>query len=135
MSFFKKVYIYALGLENGKYYIGKTKNPFIRLKDHFNVRGSRWTKLHKPVKLLQLIPNCDNYDEDKYTLMYMDKYGIDNVRGGSFVTIKLNNSTKNHLIKMSNSANNRCFICGKIDHFSKHCTLPSNTIGKGTKKK
>jgi hypothetical protein len=134
----RSIYIYALGLENGKYYIGKTKKPFFRLKDHFNIRGSKWTKLHKPIKLLQLIPNCDNYDEDKYTLIYMDRYGIDNVRGGSFTTIKLNDSTKDHLMKMSNSINNRCFKCGKSGHFSKDCKefeyviIPHDEIYKET---
>ena len=39
----------------------------------------------------------------------MDKYGIDNVRGGSFVSMKLDDSTITHLNKMSNGTNNRCF--------------------------
>jgi hypothetical protein len=84
------VYIYVLKLENNKYYIGKTENPKIRLENHFSSNGSEWTKLYKPIKIIEIIPNCDNYDEDKYTKIYMDKYGIDNVRGGSYVQIELN---------------------------------------------
>jgi len=82
------IYIYVLQLEKGKYYIGKTKNPHFRLESHFNLDGSEWKKLYKPIKILELISNCDDYDEDKYTRIYMDKYGIDNVRGGSFVTVE-----------------------------------------------
>ena len=66
MSFFKKIYIYALQLDNGKYYIGKSKNPFFRLKDHFNEHSSKWTRIYKPKKILEIIPDCDNYDEDKF---------------------------------------------------------------------
>jgi hypothetical protein len=58
------VYIYILQLEQGKYYIGKTTNPQFRIESHFNFNGS-----------ITLIPNCDDYDEDKYTRIYMDKYG------------------------------------------------------------
>jgi hypothetical protein len=85
------VYIYILQLEQGKYYVGKTINPSFRLDSHFNSNGSAWTKLYKPIKMIELIPNCDDYDEDKYTRMFMDKYGIDNVRGGSFVSVELEN--------------------------------------------
>jgi len=115
------VYIYVLQLEKGKYYIGKTKNPQFRLESHFNLEGSEWTKLYKPIKILELISNCDDYDEDKYTRIYMDKYGIDNVRGGSFITIELDKSTKDQLEKMSKSTNNKCFKCGKLGHFVKDC--------------
>ena len=95
------VYIYALQLENGKYYIGKTNNPRFRLEDHFNSNGSQWTKFHKPLRILELISNCDDYDEDKITLQYMDKFGIDNVRGGSFVSVKMEKSTIDTLKQMN----------------------------------
>jgi len=95
------VFIYILELENKKYYVGKTTNPDFRLEQHFNSFGSQWTKKYKPIKILELKPNCDDYDEDKYTKMYMDKYGINNVRGGSYVQIKLDKVTIENLEKMN----------------------------------
>ena len=115
------VFIYTLKLTQGKYYVGKTKNPSFRLDNHFNSNGSVWTMKYKPIELLELIPNCDDYDEDKYTRKYMDKYGIDNVRGGSFVSIELDKNTIKHLTQMSNGTNDKCFVCSKVGHFAKDC--------------
>jgi hypothetical protein len=115
------VFIYILQLEQGKYYIGKTNNPQFRLESHINSNGSEWTKIYKPLKMIELFSNCCDYDEDKYTRIYMDKYGIDNVRGGSFVSVKLEKSTIDILKQMSNGTNNRCFVCGKEGHFAKDC--------------
>jgi hypothetical protein len=117
------VFIYVIQLMNDKYYIGKTVNPHFRFETHFTNNGAEWTKLHKPIKILELIPNCDNYDEDKYTYKYMDKYGIDNVRGGSYTSIVLDNETKKQLEKISNSTNNRCFICSNVGHFANNCNV------------
>jgi hypothetical protein len=121
------VYIYALKLKCGKYYIGKTSNPNFRIESHFNSKGSEWTKIYKPEKILELVKG-DDYDEDKYTKIYMDKYGIDNVRGGSYTSVKLDKETKNQLVKISNSTNNRCFNCGKDGHFIAKCPETKNII-------
>ena len=73
-----------------KYYNGfKTKNIDKRYKDHLNGIGSEWTKKYKPVKLISSFISSSNFDEDKYTKEYMSKYGIENVRGGSYVSTEL----------------------------------------------
>jgi len=115
------VYIYTLQLEEGKYYIGKTSNPDFRIEQHFQSDGAIWTKKYKPLNVVEIIPDCDDYDEDKYTRRYMDKYGIDNVRGGSFCEVILDESTIKLLEKMSKTTQNKCFTCGIIGHFSKEC--------------
>ena len=113
--------IYVLQLEKGKYYVGKTKDPYFRIKSHFNSNGSKWTQLYKPLKILELKRNCDDYDEDKVTRQYMDKYGIDNVRGGSFVSVKLDKSVIHTLQQMEIGTNDKCFKCGEKGHFAKDC--------------
>jgi predicted GIY-YIG superfamily endonuclease len=115
------VYIYVLKLENNKYYIGKTKNMSFRLESHFNAEGSFWTKKYKPIELLEIFPNCDNYDEDKYTIKYMEKYGITNVRGGSFCEIRLSENNLLTLKQMIATASDKCFICGLPGHYAKEC--------------
>jgi hypothetical protein len=124
------VYIYVLKLENNKYYVGKTNNPTFRLENHFSSNGSAWTKKYKPVDLVELIPNCDDYDEDKYTRLYMDKYGIENVRGGSFVSVKLDDNTITYLNQMSNGTNNNCFRCGRSGHYASNCYAKTHINGK-----
>ena len=94
------VYIYILKLEDNKYYIGKTDNPDFRLEQHIASKGSTWTSIYKPLELIDLIANCDDYDEDKYIRIYMDKYGIDNVRGGSFVQLNFDDENRRLLTKM-----------------------------------
>jgi len=115
------VTIYALKLQNNKYYIGKTNNPKFRIENHFNSSGSQWTRIYKPLEVIELISDCDEFDEDKITIKYMSKYGIENVRGGSFCQINLDVSSITILNKMINSSKDKCYHCGSTGHFIREC--------------
>jgi len=121
--------VYILKCQNNKYYVGKTEN-FDRVFDHFNCRGSAWTQLHKPVDVLEIIENADSFDEDKYTKLYMSKYGIDNVRGAAYTQIVLDQLTKEHIEKEIYSTTDKCYRCGKIDHFINDCEEKINIEGQ-----
>lgn len=81
--------------------------------------------MHKPVKVLETQDSKDSYDEDKFVKKYMEKHGIDNVRGGSYVTKTLDDSTYHYLQKEIWSAKNCCTNCGSNSHFVKDCTYES----------
>ena len=112
--------VYVLKLLSGKYYVGKSKNPFKRIKQHFNMKGSRWTKKYHPLEVMKIYPDSDGFDEDKYTKILMDKYGIDNVRGGSFCNIRLQKYEIEYLKRSIRGATDRCYICGE-KHFVDKC--------------
>jgi len=115
------VSIYILLLEDNKYYVGKTNSLVVRLSDHFEGKGSVWTTKYKPLRIEKIIKDCDNFAEDKYTLKWMKKYGIENVRGGSFCRITLPKSELTVIKKMINSMRDSCYKCGKKGHFAKDC--------------
>lgn len=117
------MFIYILELEEGKYYVGKTENPDYRIESHFASNGSAWTKKYKPLSVLEIIPNCDNYDEEKHTMKCMEKYGINNVRGGSFCQIRLSDENINTLNQIINGVNDRCYMCGSDEHFANKCRV------------
>ena len=115
------MYIYILKLKKGKYYVGKSNKLKKRLTDHFNLYGSGWTQKYQPIQVIETINNCDKFDEDKYTLKYMEKYGVNNVRGGSFCEEKLSNENWNTIHKMIEGASDKCYNCGKKGHFANQC--------------
>lgn len=121
--------IYVLRLESEKYYVGSlfltsenlevVEHP--RILKHFHGLGAEWTKLHVPIEVIQIITPADEFEEDKQTKIYMDKYGIDNVRGGSYCEINLSNNQIYCLKKEIATAKGLCFRCNQAGHLAKTC--------------
>ena len=45
-------YVYVILCEDGSLYTGYTKDLDVRMKLHLNGRGARYTKIHRPRKLV-----------------------------------------------------------------------------------
>ncbi len=121
--------IYILKLEQNKYYVGLTKYPESRIQEHFNGTGSAFTKLYKPLLIIKQIQTYDRYDEDKIVKQCMSKYGILNVRGGSYSNIELSEPIIDFLEKEIMHSRNACFRCLKRGHFMKNCNAKTNIRG------
>jgi len=122
--------IYILKLENNKYYVGKSNDLETRLTSHKNGLASAWTKKYKPISVEKVIPNASSYDENKETIEYMGKYGIDNVRGGIYVTEALDNTQRSEINKQIWGANDCCTQCGRKEHFVKNCKETKDVTGQ-----
>ena len=114
-------HIYILKLREGKYYIGKTNNVEKRFNEHIAGNGSGWTKKYKPISLIKSVISTSYFDEDKYVKEYMAKYGIENVRGGTYSNINLDANCISLLEKEIWHSKNLCTRCGSDTHFIKDC--------------
>lgn len=114
--------VYALKLKSHKFYIGSTKKSVHeRFEEHTTGIGSEWTNLYQPLAILEILENADRFDEDKLTKKYMNLYGIDNVRGGSYTAINLPDFQLKALEMELSTSKNRCFKCLQVGHYANNC--------------
>lgn len=113
--------IYILKLREGKYYVGKSHNVQKRFEEHLEGNGSAWTKKYSPIKIEKTIPNASPFEEDRYVKEYMSKYGVDNVRGGSYTQIGLGDGVTAQIEKEIRGATDKCMKCGEEGHFVANC--------------
>jgi hypothetical protein len=86
-------------------------------------------KKYKPTFLMKIIVSISHFDEDKYVKEYMAKYGIENVRGGTYSNIVLDDNSILVLEKEIRHSKNLCTNCGRNTHFIKDCYAKTNNDG------
>ena len=126
--------LYVLPLSDGKYYVGITSFPVHRLKQHRIGKGSRWTRLHRPVRgflKLQAIPSdiTPGIYEDMWVKELMCRFGTEAVRGGSYSNVWLEDAQiKTIQREISHATRQTC-----IRHFDASCaaiTPPQRSVRK-----
>lgn len=113
--------VYTLQLTDNKIYVGKTtvSGFSTRMEQHFSHNGSGWTRSYRPLYVISMIPG-DAGVELTTTLQNMIKYGIDNVRGASYVKVIMNEDEKKEVQRQIWSLQDKCMECGG-EHFINQC--------------
>jgi len=125
--------LYVLELKNGKYYVGTTHNLQRRFQEHVDGAGSVWTRKYAPLAIERSVIVDGPLHEDRVTKELMLKHGIDNVRGGSYCKIDLDDGQYQSLTTELRSATGVCFKCGRSGHFAAQCSI--KTVPTKTKRK
>jgi hypothetical protein len=115
--------VYVLELEDHCIYVGATMNFNVSMAQHFSGTGSKWTKLHKPLKVLEVIYPLTPGLENKITQKYFDLKGRENVRGGSWCKVECKEKTNPYTIQFDisstdyqvNHKKNAGFLSGIVD--------------------
>jgi hypothetical protein len=113
--------IYCLELEEGYYYIGKSHDIDTRYLAHLDGGATAWTTLHKPIKIIHILENVNPFEEDRMVKQYMGLYGIDKVRGGTYIHENLSTDERYFIQREIWSAQGRCMRCGRDNHLAKSC--------------
>uniref|UniRef100_A0A6C0KVX8 CCHC-type domain-containing protein n=1 Tax=viral metagenome TaxID=1070528 RepID=A0A6C0KVX8_9ZZZZ len=81
--------VYVLRLKENRFYISKTNNIKKCYRDHLNGTVCAWTRMYSPLLMEKVIPNVGDEMVDILVKEYMLQYGVNNVRGGRFQDIIL----------------------------------------------
>tara|TARA_B110000879_G_C11182201_1_gene519042 strand:+ start:34 stop:1002 length:969 start_codon:yes stop_codon:yes gene_type:complete len=95
------MFLYVIKLESEKYLLHcSTRNK----NDTFNILLEcelqyDYVKKYKPLSIIESTDFSHKSEIDFYVKKFMHFYGIDNVRGGSYIEAEMSNNTKQHILK------------------------------------
>lgn len=120
--------LYVLACRENKYYIGRVRRAGAttvarRYRQHKSGLGSAWTRRFPPLRIVKVVFKQDKWAEDRLVMKYMEKYGTENVRGGTYSQVQLTPVHLEALTSRLRSTNNACFKCGQLGHFVNACTV------------
>lgn len=81
--------VYVLRLSGGRKYVGISDDPMKALVMHKEGGVCAWTDRYRPESIMQIQRAISSDKLDHYVIRYMIQYGVENVRGGSWSTVRL----------------------------------------------
>lgn len=133
------VNIYVLKLKQRKYYVGKTDHTLQRFNQHMRKNGAKWTKKYPVVDLYDFHPRMKASDENRITREMMRKFGVANVRGGSWTKV---NMTKSEIARLeaklkqkTSVSTKKCTRCGRDSHTKSKCYARTHKNGSRLRSK
>ena len=133
------VNIYVLKLKQRKYYVGKTDHTFQRFNQHMKKNGAKWTKKYPVVDLYDFHRGMKASDENRITREMMRKFGVANVRGGSWTKVNMTKSEIGRLeakLKQKTSqSTKKCARCGRDSHTKSKCYARTHKNGSRLRSK
>ena len=80
--------LFVVKLQNNKYYLGLSNNLTEIFNEHlYNKYNIEWMNLFKTLKILSVSYNYNFEMLNNTVIEYMNTYGIENVRGGSYSNV------------------------------------------------
>ena len=103
------LYLYYVSLTQNKMLLHATvrKPDQMILDDCYALY--QYAQVYEPVKIVYTMQIQDLYDVDKYVKLFMNMFGVDDCRGGSYVDMELSEAEKSVIIKEGKTAS--------IDHY------------------
>lgn len=84
--------VYVLECENGRWYVGQSKDLMRRMIQHRFEKRVKWLKKYKPLNIF-LVYLCEEKDlwhwEQEFTKAMIWKFGISRVRGGRYCQVDM----------------------------------------------
>ena len=112
-------YIYALNLEQNRYFVGLSADVLSSFYEHVNNRGPLWTQLYKPLGIIKVYESTRSTDLNEEVRNLMYKYSIAQVRGGAYTEVELRDEMS--LLREIWIANSHCANCGVKGHYGEDC--------------
>ena len=113
---------YVLELKSHKWYIGKAADVRARFAAHVAGTGAQWTKVFEPLRIATVIVG-GLHDEENAMLDYCCRYGVENVRGGSFTKLCPPPEELAAMTRRVRAHLDLCFNCGLPGHAAQHCIM------------
>lgn len=126
LGFPSLVYVYIIQLKNNKFYVIKSNKLLESLDiDSQEFNNIEWL-YYNPIINLQKLSEIRIFEtdinEDDIVLELMQKYGINNIRGGTFKTLNISVGNTFDIINKLKKELNKCYLCGQ-NHLIIDCKL------------